>query len=145
MNLDEKQVEAVLRKAVDIYVSGMCDSFEPDAYQSPKDVIEDFNLAWQNLGPQEWSKLFSTTQISPEYRELLEWLDTKNKTEQDLFVWWANQDAESIRDMTTSEIVETLLEGLCYDRKRVMGYWDEADEDQKAFYKQSMETFWSQA
>lgn len=80
--------------------------------------------------------------ITPTYQELLNWLESQGKTEHDLFVFWANMDYEAFRDMTRKEMVEALLDGIVYDRKRIMGYWDDADETQRQSYKTWMLELW---
>jgi hypothetical protein len=140
--MDQQQLRAVLLKAVDVYMQNVDDHFEPDAYKEPKDVVKDFDLLFQSIG---YDQLDDAAKIDPSYQELLDWLDSKGKSEQDLFWYWAWSDYEAYQEMTRSDMTEMLVdEGAPkYDRSHVMQCWVDMDSTQKDAYKDWMNDYWS--
>lgn len=58
------------------------------------------------------------------YEQLVAWAQEHGKTAQDLNIWLASSDTQSIRDMNDKEMVEWLLDGIHYNDAHFKEWWE---------------------
>lgn len=100
--------------------------------------IDDSKTVWVHIDPKADEYML----VPKDYTDLIEWARQRDKTEEDIFKYFAEVDTMALKDMTDQEIAEHLLERQPI-RDQVIDYWMEADTDQRNMYERQMLESWN--